>query len=60
MSDTNVTLPQSTISLVGFLPAGICYLLVSQLGPVWIQEGLPAKKTLTLKLAKNSQKVKSR
>jgi len=60
MSDTNVTLPQSTISSVGFLLAGICYLLVSWLGPVWTQEGLPAEKTPTLKSTKNSQKVKSR
>jgi len=28
MSDTNITLPQSAIPLVGFLPAHICYLLV--------------------------------
>jgi len=60
MSDTNVTLPQSAISSVGFLPAGICYLLVSRLGPVWTREGLPAEKTLTLKSVKNSHKVKSR
>jgi len=55
MSDTNVTLPQSAISSVGFIPVGICYLLVSQLGPVWTREGLPAEKTLMLKSAKNSQ-----
>jgi len=51
-----VTLPQSAISLVGFLPVDICYLLVSHFGPVWTHEGLPAEKTLMLKLAKNSQK----
>jgi len=59
MSDTNVTLPQSAISSVGFLLTGICYLLVFRFGPVWTREGLPAEKTLTLKSAKNSQKVKS-
>jgi len=26
MSDTNITLPQSAISSVGFLPATICHL----------------------------------
>jgi len=60
MSDTNITLPQSTISLVGFPPACVCYLLVSRLGPAWTQEGLPTEKTPTLKSAKDSQKVKSR
>jgi len=60
MSNTNATLPQSAISSVGFLPAGICHLLVSRLGPVWTREGLPTGKTPTLKSAKNSQKVKSR
>jgi len=60
MSDTNITLPQSAISLIGFLSACICYLLVSRLGPAWTQEGLPTKETLTLKSAKDSQKVKSR
>jgi len=59
MSDTNIILPQSAISLVGFLPACICYLLESWLWPAWTQEGLPAEKTLTLKSAKDSQKVKS-
>jgi len=59
MSSTNVTLHQSPISSVGFLPPGICYLLVSRFGPVWTREGLPAEKTLTLKSTKNSQKVKS-
>jgi len=34
MSNTNVTLPQSAIPLVGFLPTRICYLLVLWLGPV--------------------------
>jgi len=48
-----------TISSVGFLPAGICYLLVSRFGLFWTREGLPTEKTLTLKSAKNSQKVKS-
>jgi len=36
MSGTNITLPQSAISLVGSLPACMCYLLVScldRLGP---------------------------
>jgi len=47
MSDTSITLPQSAISLVSFLPACICYLLVSRLGPIWTREGLPAKKTPT-------------
>jgi len=32
MSDTNITLTQSAISLIDFLPDGICYLLVSRLG----------------------------
>jgi len=54
MSNTNVTLPQFAISSIGFLPAAICYLLVSRFGPVWTQEGLPAEKTSTLKSAKNS------
>jgi len=54
MSDTNVTLPQSAISSVGFLLTDICYLLVSRLGLVWTQEGLPTEKTLMLKSAKNS------
>jgi len=56
MSDTNITLPQSAISLVGFLPACICYLLVFRLGPTWTREGLPAEKTLMLKSVKDSQK----
>jgi len=60
MSDTNITLPQSAISLVGFLPACVCYLVVSRLRPTWTQEGLLAEKTSTLKSAKDSQKVKSR
>jgi len=34
--------------------------LGSRSGPIWTQEGLPAEKTLTLKSAKSSQKVKSR
>jgi len=51
MSDTSVTLPQSAIPLVGFLPAGICYLWVSRFGPVWTREGLPAEETPTLKSA---------
>jgi len=51
MSDTSVTLPQFAISLAGFLPVGLWYLLVSQLGPVWTQEGLPAEKASTLKSA---------
>jgi len=34
MSDTNITSPQSAISSIGFLPADICYLLVSRFGPV--------------------------
>jgi len=60
MLDTNVTLPQSAISAICFLLAGICYLLESRFGPVWTRVGLPAEKTLTLKSAKNSQKDKSR
>jgi len=52
MLDTNINLPQSTISLVGFFSTRVCCLLVSRLGLAWTQEGLPAKKTLTLKLAK--------
>jgi len=60
MSDTSITLPQSAISSVGFLPAAICHLWVSRCGPVWTREGLPAKETLMLKSEKNSQKVKSR
>jgi len=34
MSETNITLPQSAIPLVGFLLARICYLLVFWLGPM--------------------------
>jgi len=34
MSDTNITLPQSAISLVGFSSARACHLLVSLLGPM--------------------------
>jgi len=60
MSDTNITLPQSAISLVSFLSACICYLLVSRLGPIWTWEGLPTEETPMLKSAKNSQKVISR
>jgi len=60
MLDTNVTLPQSAVSSVGFLPAAICHMWVSWCGPVWTREGLPAEETSTLKSAKNSQKVKSR
>jgi len=60
MSDTSVTLHQSAISSVGFLSAAICHLWVSRFGTVWPREGLPAEETLTLKSAKNSQKVKSR
>jgi len=48
MSDTNVTLPQSAISSVGFLLVGIYYLLVSWLGLVWTWKGLPVEKTLML------------
>ena len=59
MSDISVTLPQSAIFSVGFLPANICCLQVSRFGPVWTREGFPTEKTLTLKSAKNSQKVKS-
>jgi len=59
MSDTSITLPQSAVSSVGFLPAAICHLWVSRFGPVWTREWLPAEETLTLKSAKNSQKVKS-
>jgi len=44
MSDTSVTLPQSTISLVSWC------------GPVWTQEGLPTEETLTLKSAKTLRK----
>jgi len=51
MSDTNITLPQSTISLVSFLPACISYVLVSRLGPIWTWEGLPTKETPTLRSA---------
>jgi len=54
MSDTSITLPQSAISLVGFLPATIGHLWVSWRGPVWTREGLPAEETPTLKSAKNS------
>jgi len=43
MSDTNITLPQSAISQVGFLPACACYLLVSRLGLAWTRDGLPAE-----------------
>jgi len=60
MSDTSITLPQSVISLVGFLPAAMCHLWVSRCGLVWTREGLPTEETLTLKSAENSQKVKSR
>jgi len=45
MSDTNITLPQSAISLVSFLLACICYLLVSRLGSTWTRKGLPAEET---------------
>jgi len=54
MSDTSVALPQSAISLVGFLPAAICHLWISRCGPVWTRERLPAKETPTLKSAKNT------
>jgi len=56
MLETSVTLPQSAISLVGFLPAGICYLWVSRFGPVWTWEGLPTKETPTLKSRKTLRK----
>ena len=59
MSDTSVTLPQSAIPLVGFLPAGICYLWVSRFGPVWTREGLPGRDS-DAQVSNNSQKVKSR
>jgi len=52
MSDTSVTLSQSAISSVGFLPTGKCHLWVSWFGPVWTREGLPAEETLTHKSAK--------
>jgi len=39
MSDTNITLPQSTIPLVGFLSARICHLLVLWLGPWGVTYG---------------------
>jgi len=50
----SVTLPQSVISSVGFLPAAICHLWVSRFGLVWTREGLPAEETPMLKSAKNS------
>jgi len=55
-SDTNITLPQSAISLVGFLSACICHLLVFRLGPVrgYLRRRLQRSSHLT-----NSQKVKS-
>jgi len=52
MSDTNVTLPQSAISSVGFLPASICRLWISRCELVWTREGLPAEETLLLKSTK--------
>jgi len=60
MSDTNITLPQSAISLASFLPVCMCYMLVSRFGPIWTREGLLTEETPTLKLDKDSQKVKSR
>jgi len=54
MSDTSITLPQSVISSLGFLSAGIYYLWVSRFGPVWTRERLPTEETLTLKSTKNS------
>jgi len=48
MSDTNITLLQSAIFLVGFSPARARHMLVSRLGPM----GLPAEKTPTIKSAK--------
>jgi len=52
MSDKSVTLPQSAISSIGFLPVAICHLWISQFGPVWTQEGLPVEETLMLKSVK--------
>jgi len=45
-------------NLLSRLPPGWHMLFVDI--SVWTREGLPAEKTLTLKSAKNSQKVKSR
>ena len=56
MSDTSVTLPYSTISSVGFLPASICRLLISQCELVWTREGLPTEEALMLKSAKPLRK----
>ena len=56
MSDTSVTLPQSAISSVGFLPAGICHLWISRCRPAWTREGLPTEETLMLKSAKTLRK----
>ena len=55
----SITLPESVISLVSFFPVCMRYLLVSRFGLIWTREGLPAEETMTLKSAKDSQKVKS-
>jgi len=43
MSNTSIILPQFAIFLVSFLPACMCYMLVSRFGPIWTREGLPAE-----------------
>jgi len=57
MSDANITLPQSVISLVGFLSAPICHLLVFRLGPV---RGYLRRRLRRSSQPTDSQKVKSR
>ena len=56
MSDTSFTLPQSAISSVGILPAGIGRLWISRCELVWTQEGLLAEETPMLKSAKPLRK----
>jgi len=56
MSDTSVTLLQSTISSVGFLPAGICRMWISRCELVVTREGLPTEETPMLKSAKPLRK----
>jgi len=56
MSDTNITLPQSAIPLVGVLSARVCYLLVVWLGPV---RGYLRRRLWWSSQPTSAQKVKS-
>ena len=53
--DTNITLPQSLTSRVGFFLVSVCHMSMCT---VWTLKGLPVKRALTIKSAKrfsNSQ-----